>query len=343
MARHLLFSSFLACVLFLFGSCVTVPKGHFQSEGLKDLDYSSPLHWSALPHQIDSADAVAIPEWQDVQSTANVDVFFIHPTTYIGKRGQNKWNADINDKKVNDDVDQAPIRYQATIFNGAGRIYAPRYRQAHLKVFFTKKKSDAFKSIRLAYNDVSDAFNYFIENFNKGERPFIIAGHSQGALHGMTLLLDYVDGSPLQEKLIAAYLPGWPIPKDTFEHIKPCATADETGCFTSWRTVKEGYLPRILHMPGRNILVTNPVRWDLDPAPTKKEDQLGGILRDFHTMRTALVSVRIYEDLLWSTKPDFPGAILLTKRNYHIADYNLFYADVRKNAEDRVKAYMDKK
>ncbi|HUR31452.1 MAG TPA: DUF3089 domain-containing protein [Saprospiraceae bacterium] len=341
MTKHLL--SYLSYFIFacLLGSCTTIPKGHFGSVLLQEPDYSLNKYWAALPEVVDSADAVAIPEWKNVQATSPVDVFFIHPTSYIGKSGQNKWNADINDVKVNDDVDQAPIRYQATIFNGAGKVYAPRYRQAHLHAFFTKRKEDAKAALALAYKDVTKAFKYYLDHFNHG-RPFIIAGHSQGSLHGSTLIKDFVDGTPLQKQLVVAYLPGWAIPKDFFQTIKPCTSPEETGCFNSWRTVKEGYLPRLLHMPGKNILVTNPVSWTLDPTPTRKEDQLGGILRDFNTMRTKLVSIRIYEDLLWSTKPDFPGAILLTKKNYHIADYNLFYADVRKNAQDRVRAYLEK-
>ena len=341
MANHpssYLFYFIFACLL---GSCTTIPKGQFGNVRLDEPDYASKKFWAALPDVADSADAVAIREWSNVQDTASVDVFFIHPTTYIGKSGQKNWNADLNDAKVNDDVDKAPILYQATIFNGAGKIYAPRYRQAHIHSFFTKRKQDAKEALALAYKDVTKAFKYYLDHYHHG-RPFIIAGHSQGSLHGSNLVKDFVDGTSLQDKLVVAYLPGWPIPKDFFQNIQPCSAPEETGCFTSWRTVKEGYLPRLLHMPGKNILVTNPVRWDLDPAPTKKEDQLGGILRDFHTMRTELVSVRIYKDLLWSTKPDFPGAILLTKRNYHIADYNLFYADVRKNAQDRVRAYLEK-
>ena len=340
MTRSLLFYISFSILVLIFGSCVAIPKGHFVSDQ-KAPDYSSPVYWSALPHKIDSADAVPIAEWKNEQSASPVDVFFIHPTSYLGKKGQKKWNADIDDQKVNEDVDKLPIRYQATIFNGAGKIYAPRYRQAHIHSFFTKRKDDAKRALDLAYEDVKNAFEYYLKHFN-ADRPFIIAAHSQGSLHGMNLIRDMVDGTLLQQKLVVAYLPGWPVLKDQFQSIKPCASPEETGCFCSWRTVKKGYLPRRLHMPGKNILVTNPVTWKLDNVPSKKEEQLGGILRDFHTMRPDLVSVWVHEDLLWSTKPDFPGAILLTKKNYHIADYNLFYADVRKNAEDRVRAYLAK-
>ena len=140
MTRHLLLFCCCACLLFCV-SCVTVPKGHFSDVTLPAPDYSLSKYWSALPDKKDSADLVSLPEWKDEQANAKADVFFIHPTSYIGKRGQKNWNADVNDAKVNDDVDAAPIRYQATIFNAAGKIYAPHYRQAHLKSFFYQKQS----------------------------------------------------------------------------------------------------------------------------------------------------------------------------------------------------------
>src|SRR5688500_17031525 len=170
MTRYFLFS-FYSALLLLCVSCVTIPKGHFSDVHLPAPDYALPKNWSALPDRLDSADLIAIPEWKDMQATAAADVFFLHPTSYTGQRGQTNWNADINDAKVNEDVDAAPIRYQATIFNGAGKVYAPRYRQAHLKSFFTKKNADAKLALDLAYADVRDAFKYYLDHYNQG-RPF---------------------------------------------------------------------------------------------------------------------------------------------------------------------------
>ena len=39
------------------------------------------------------------------------------------------------------------------------------------------------------------------------------------------------DGKELQENLVAAYLIGMPIQKDTFQNIKVCETPKETNCF----------------------------------------------------------------------------------------------------------------
>jgi hypothetical protein len=189
---------------------------------------------------------------------------------------------------------------------------------------------------------VRAAFLYYIRHEHNG-RPFIIAAHSQGTYHAKRLLREYIDGTPLQKYFVVAYLAGLTVPADYFETISPCSLPDETGCFCSWRTFRQGYIPRKLHFPDTNIVVTNPVTWSAEIPLAGKEVQLGGVLRDFDKVYPQLVSPRIYEDLLWVNKPRFPGSFLLTTKNYHIADYNFFYADIRKNAQDRVSAFLSRR
>lgn len=326
-------------LLFFLTSCASLPKGGFADAIPDEPDYADVHNWAALPTLHDSADCVPIDTWTDAQPDSPVDVFFIHPTTYTGKHGQNRWNASLSDTKLNQGTDAYPIRYQASIFNGAGKVYAPRYRQAHLNSFFTKKTGDAARALGLAYEDVRAAFKYYLEHYNQG-RPFIIASHSQGTFHAKQLLEDFVDGKPLQDQFVVAYLVGLTVPADLFENIKPCTTPDQTNCFCSWRTFKEGYIPKKLHFADTNIVVTNPVTWDAAVPSCDQEVQIGGVLRDFQQVYPHLVCTSIHDDLLWVTKPKFPGSFLLTTKNYHIADYNFFYADVRKNAQDRVKAFL---
>lgn len=328
-------------VLFLLASCGAVPKGSFGHDIPAVPDYSDASNWAALPDRKDYADEVPVAEWKDAQGIAQADVFFIHPTTYTGKPGQNEWNASVSDHKLNTLTDKYPIRYQATVFNGAGKIYAPRYRQAHFDCFFTKKIKDAQQALDLAYDDVRAAFQYYLDHYNQG-RPFIIAAHSQGTYHAKRLLQEFVDGQPLEDRMIVAYLPGLTVPADLYKHLEPCTTPDETGCFCSWRTFREGYIPKKLHFEDTNIVVTNPVTWNAAQPASAKADQVGGVLRDFKKIYPALVETSIYDDLLWVNRPRFPGSFLLTTKNYHIADYNFFYADVRRNAEQRVKAYLSK-
>lgn len=335
---NILFAIGLSCL----ASCTSIPRGSFGNETPAVPDYSNTDRWAALPTMIDSADALPISIWKDVQSDSPVDIFFVHPTTYVGKAGQKNWNADLDDEKLNRQTDKSSIRYQASIFNGAGKVYAPRYRQAHLNCFYTDQKKEATLALELAYEDVRHAFQYYLAHFNHG-RPFIIAAHSQGSFHAKKLLQELVDGQALEKQFIVAYLAGYPVSSNEFNSIKPCQFPEQTNCFCSWRTFKEGYIPAKQHFPDKNIVVTNPVTWAAGKPISKEGDQLGSVLRDFYKVYPQLIQTRIYEDLLWTNKPKFPGSFLLTTKNYHIADYNFFYADVRQNAQDRVKAYLGKR
>ena len=68
------------------------------------------------------------------QAEAPVDVFFVHPTTFMGGLA---WNADPKDVELNAKTDEYAVKNQASIFNGSGRLYAPRYRQMSFGGFFT--------------------------------------------------------------------------------------------------------------------------------------------------------------------------------------------------------------
>ena len=152
-------------------------------------DYADPVYWAALPTMKDEADLVPIPALKDNQSSAKADVFYLHPTMFTKGKPKKFWNGSFSNEKLNAKTRRVSVRLQATIFNGAGKIYAPFYRQAHLYSFAALRKKDkeakkkAEAALDLAYEDVRAAFKYYLENFNNG-RPIIVAGHSQGARHG---------------------------------------------------------------------------------------------------------------------------------------------------------------
>ena len=115
-------------------------------------DYAQDSCWAALPTRRDSADAVPKASGlRDEQATAAADVFFVHPTTYLQPQS---WNADLARHGLNRFTDRSTIRHQASAFNAAGRIYAPRYRQATLYSFFDEQTPSGQAAIDFAYADV---------------------------------------------------------------------------------------------------------------------------------------------------------------------------------------------
>jgi hypothetical protein len=238
---------FLLLVTFSLTACKLRPGGPYsQADIPRPPNYAIDSCWAALPWTHDMADSLPDPGMTDHQDSAPVDVFFIHPTTWGYKAGRNTWNGPVWDTKFNQQTDESPILYQASIFNGVGRVYAPRYRQAHLHSYYAieKEPEAPMKAFKLAYSDVATAFSHYLKNHNNG-RPIIIAAHSQGSTHGILLLRQFLMKSLCKKQLVAAYLVGMPVKSDTFNTIPPCSTATQTGCFCSWRAVKRGKKNRL--------------------------------------------------------------------------------------------------
>lgn len=325
-----------------FASCVSVrPKSAFDAAHLPSApDYSLLDHWAAHPDKSDPADLTPSPDVPDLQMDAPVDVFFLYPTTYTGDlKHQRDWNASIQDEKTNQKTDKGTIQYQASIFNGAGRVFAPRYRQAHLHTFFTKKDTvSARKALELAHEDARTAFEYYLKHWNNG-RPFILVGHSQGAYHAMVLIREMVEGQPLENQLVAAYLAGWPVYQGYFKTLKPCQNAEDFGCYCSWRTWERHYGRR--HASEPNAICTNPLCWSTEEGVyAPKALNLGGVIRPFEKIYPEVTDAEVYRGFLLASKPKFRGSILFWRKNYHVGDLNLYYMNVRQNAQQRVRAYL---
>ncbi len=324
----------LACAAFC--ACSVKPGSYSSTSVPLPPDYSKSDNWAALPDKKDPADLVPNPSFKDEQPDAKVDIFFLHPTTYYGKK--TNWNASIGGAKLNQKTDGTTILHQASIFNASGKIYAPRYRQANLESFYSTDKSSAEAAWELAYNDVKSAFAYYLEHYNQG-RPIIIAAHSQGTLHAMRLLKDFFDEKPLQKQLVAAYLVGWAVKKDEFQAIKPCETPDETGCFCSWRSYRYGHQPEGIPL-GDEIAVINPLTWNSSEETAGKSINKGTVLRDYYKIFPGIADATVHDGLVWVHKPKFPGSIFFNRTNYHIADYNLFWVSIRENALLRTTAFF---
>jgi hypothetical protein len=334
---------FLLITISLSG-CKKMPyqlKSHFSENLIPAVpDYSKNENWASLPTKSDPADRVPLKsDLKDGQNDAKVDVFFLHPTIFTKKpETQYEWNADVNDAKMNEAVDNSTILNQASAFNGSGKIYAPRYRQANYHAFITKDIDDKRQSLDLAYTDVKAAFEYYLQHYNNG-RPIVIASHSQGTVHATRLIKEYFDGKPLQKQLVAAYIIGIATQPDSFKNISPCKSGDETGCFVSWNTYGRDYYPP-WHKSGLNTAVsTNPLTWTLDDTYAPASMNKGGVGPKF-TFYPNLVDAQNHEGMVWVNRPNIKGSKLVKNQSWHIADINFFYVNIRENLALRVDNYL---
>ncbi len=312
---------------------------NFKSDERKP-DYANLNYWAAHPFKSDPSDEIPLDLQSEIQET-EADVFFIHPTTYTDRKMPMGWNADINNADLNEKTDKSTILYQASIFNKYCKVYAPRYRQANIKVFFTSDKEQENASLDTAYEDIKAAFIFYLKSYNKG-RPIIIASHSQGTLHAGKLLKEFFENKPLQMQFVCAYIIGLPVFAGYFSQIEPCQDSTSTGCFITWRTFEQNYIASYVQSENQKAYVTNPLTWTLDTTFAPATLNKGGILRNFNKVIPGLVNSQVQGNILWVNKPKFFGNIFLTTKNYHIADYNLFYNNIRENVGTRIRAYLEK-
>ncbi len=302
-------------------------------------DFSDLKYWAAHPDKKDMADVVPNDDYKDEQASSQIDVFFIYPTLFWKKWKDGNYNADVDDVKLNEKVSDSTIKNQASIFNGVGKVYSPMYRQANLKAYdqYTKKDPRATAAFELAYSDVKRAFEYYLKHYNNG-RPFIIASHSQGTTHGKMLIKDMVEGTPLMNKLVVAYLVGIKIEKDYFKELRLCKDKNDTGCYCSWRTFKKGYYPKDRDY-GDHIACTNPLNWLTDETPASYAENKGAILRNYNKVIPNVMNAMVKDGMLWVSTPNVKFGKFLQRKNWHIADFNFYWVSVRENARHRLNLY----
>ena len=301
-------------------------------------DYSNLATWAASPFKSDPSDLCPKQVKYPFNDTAIADVFFIHPTSFTEKPDSIHWNAAWDDPKQQEKTLKNAIKFQASVFNHVGRIYAPYYRQANIEIYYTNDLKKAFWAADTAYSDVRRAFLYYLKNYNQG-RPIIIASHSQGSTHAIWLLKEFFDTTALKKQLVTAYIPGMTVRYSDFKTLQAAPDSNFVGGYCVWRSAEKGYYPPSLPR-GKEVVCTNPISWTLDSIAIDKNYNKGAVLLPFNKLIPKATGAQISNSILWVQKPHFKGSRWVKNKNYHIADYNLFYLNVRDNAHLRLHNYL---
>ncbi len=216
-------------------------------------DYASPDSWLCRPGRKDacavdlSTTVVAAngkltrENWAE-NPKAPIDCFYVYPTVS-------------NDPTPNSDMVPGPeeknvVRSQFARFGSQCRLYAPMYRQVTLtalRAFLTGQSVAVDRT--LPYNDVLDAWHYYLQHDNQG-RGVVLIGHSQGSGVLTQLIRNEIDGKPIQSKIISALLLGTslPVPKGkdvggAFQHLPLCHSATQTGCVITYASFRSNVPP----------------------------------------------------------------------------------------------------
>ena len=122
-------------------------------------------------------------------------------------------------------------------------------------------------------------------------------------------------------------------------HGRPIIIASHSqGTWHAGRLLKEFFEGKPLQTV--TAYVTNPLSWTIDTAFEPSELNKRGMPRNFNKLIPGLVHAQVHGDVLWVNKPKFFGSIFLKIKNYHIADYNLFYDNIRENVGTRIRAFL---
>ena len=208
-------------------------------------DYADASTWLCRPGQQDAcavdlsttvvgADGSLSVEGWSSDPSAPIDCFYVYPTVSTDQNTNSDMTPDAAELRV--------IEQQFARFASVCRPYAPSYRQITLAGLMARFSGGDARDLAqgLAYNDVKDAFEHYLEYDNDG-RGFVLIGHSQGSYILTRLIRDEIEGHQVQDQMISAFLLGSTVTvaagQDTggsFEDIPLCRAAGQTGCVITY-------------------------------------------------------------------------------------------------------------
>ena len=162
-----------AFAIFQFGQQVLIkqatPKGHFEAPPPRSgPDYAEigelarrPGDSPTIPSRLAARRRSAAAAFAEPAA-----VFYIHPTTYLER---DRWNAPLSGNAKSDSATKLFVQSQASAFNDAGAIWAPRYRQAAFGAFLLKSEDAQRRSTSLIATSRA-AFDEFLERNPDGSR-----------------------------------------------------------------------------------------------------------------------------------------------------------------------------
>eukprot|EP00930_Biecheleria_cincta_P097645 TRINITY_DN89349_c0_g1_i1.p1 TRINITY_DN89349_c0_g1~~TRINITY_DN89349_c0_g1_i1.p1 ORF type:complete len:499 (+),score=59.82 TRINITY_DN89349_c0_g1_i1:37-1533(+) len=219
----------------MFGECVQLPAPDYEELG----------SWGAHPDKGVDPSAV-VPDGESATPIQDrpCDCFYVTGTEYIVAWPQT-WNGR---DEISDEWQSVDASREASAFNNCCRIFAPYYRQsvmaAHgagptIRGSSTEElRHSGQQAMNLAYRDVEAAFDHFLRQ--TGNRPIIIASHSQGTMMCIRLMEKFEHDQTLRSRLVCAYLlgPVGSFPADLFERcfpsLHPCNGPRDTQCIVSF-------------------------------------------------------------------------------------------------------------
>jgi hypothetical protein len=175
---------------------------------------------------------------------APIDCFYVYPTVSTDTGRNSDMTADPAELNV--------VRQQFARFGSKCRTFAPLYRQitlAGLRARLAGGASSVPFESGVQYTDVRDAWHRYLTHDNQG-RGFVLIGHSQGSYILEELIKQEIDGKPIQQQLVSAYILGatflTPKGKDAgaqLRQIPLCRAPGQIGCVVNYSAFRSTVPP----------------------------------------------------------------------------------------------------
>ncbi|MBR7104900.1 MAG: DUF1893 domain-containing protein [Lentisphaeria bacterium] len=295
------------------------------------------------------------------KKNASFDVFYIYPTLLKDKETP---YPDLSAAKVRTRLKKFSAA-QTGIFDHNARIFVPAVRQleyTRCKEALKGYKNGCIDKDSPFYPGVADtaaAFRYYLKHWNQG-RPYILFGHSQGAMVLYEVLKRVPEITP-GKGFAAAYLPGLPgltarqIREDLGKRgILPAEDEGSTGVVIIWNTQSPESRSSFTSSGGYGI---NPLNWRTDTFPAAAALHKGMVFFDHRTLAPLLWMHRNAPLPVCSAVLDKNGTLLvsdvpsLARKLYeglfgpgcfHAGDIWLFAGNIASNARLRTALHAMK-
>jgi hypothetical protein len=296
---------------------------------ISPVDYSNNENWVSIP-----------------LINKNVDVFYVYPTVSSNATG----TMDITDPAERS-LAVGIYNAQASVFRCAANIFAPYYRQMTTNVDMSggglATDTDEFKQ---GAADVLAAFDYYIAYLNNN-RPFMIAGHSQGTMALIELIKNRFGNNPqLRSRLVAAYLIGYTVTDADLSAagLAAAQNATDIGVVITYNTQSVTAERGPMLMDGAHCI--NPLNWKTDDTPAQASENQGAVFYNDQTgnyireeMNYCGAQIDLATGALTTTIPEGENLEIgpYTPGVYHRFDYSFWYRNLQQNIKDRIEAFFD--
>ncbi|MBR4496611.1 MAG: DUF3089 domain-containing protein [Acholeplasmatales bacterium] len=285
--------------------------------------------------------------FKETDENLDVDTFFLAPACATGS--EKEPTLDYSSSKRMSQF-EGSIKMEKGIYDEQTRFFAPYYHEALVYVSLLDDEEKKNKYLDEAYKEVKEAFEYYLYNYNKGNK-IILAGFSEGALMCLRLLNDFINNDLFYNNYLACYAIGYLV-EDSYlassDKIKMAEGETDLKCIISFNTEAIDTTATFIVKENQKSNAINPLTWKRDTSVASKDLNKGAVFLNTYgeitktldnftgcyidSNRGTLKVTDVIKDDYNKLKDSFGDGC------YHLYDYQFFYNNLKENVIKRINA-----